>query len=95
MPFKLSLFSSINNVGSDGFYPLFSALSDEQSKVNEVNFNCLKMFNDLFHKTALYIIDNNVKIPGTIKGKDIHIIKIKNLEQVDDEEEFIELIQDS
>ena len=95
VPFKLSLFSSIDKVGSDGFYPLFSALSDEQNKLNEVNFNCLKMFNDLFHKTALYIVDNSVRIPGTIKGKDIHIIKIKNLEQVDDEEEFIELIQDS
>jgi predicted transcriptional regulator len=95
VPFKLSLFSSIEKAGSDGFYPLFSALSDEHNKVNEVNFNCLKMFNDLFHKTALYIVDNSVRIPGTIKGKDIHIIKIKNLEQVDDEEEFIELIQDS
>ena len=95
VPFKLSLFSSIDKIGSDGFYPLFSALSDEQKKVNEVNFNCLKMFNYLFHKTALYIVDNSVRIPGTIKGKDIHIIKIKNLEQVDDEEEFIELIQDS
>ena len=53
------------------------------------------MFNDLFHKTALYIIDNSVKVPGVIKGKDIHIVKIKNLEEVDDEEEFIELIQES
>ena len=95
IPFKLSLFSSIDKIESRGFYPLFSALSEEQGKVNEINYNCLKMFNDLFHKTALYIIDNNVKIPGTIKGKDIHIVKIKNLEEVDDEEEFIELIQDS
>lgn len=95
IPFKLSLFSSIDKIESRGFYPLFSALSEEQGKVNEINFNCLKMFNDLFHKTALYIIDNNVKIPGAIKGKDIHIVKIKNLEEVDDEEEFIELIQDS
>ena len=53
------------------------------------------MFNDLFHKTALYIVDNSVRIPGSIKGKEIHIVKIKNLEEVDDEEEFIELIQDS
>ncbi len=95
IPFKLSLFSHIDEVESDGFYPLFSALSEEQGKVNEMNFNCLKMFNDLFHKTALYIIDNNVRIPGSIKGKEIHIVKIKNLEEVDDEEEFIELIQDS
>jgi putative transcriptional regulator len=95
IPFKLSLFSSIDKRESDGFYPLFSALSEEKSKLNEINFNCLKMFNDLFHKTALYIIDNNVKIPGAIKGRDIHIVKIKNLEEVDDEEEFIELIQES
>jgi putative transcriptional regulator len=95
IPFKLSLFSSIDNAESGGFYPLFSALSEEQSKVNEANINCLKMFNDLFHKTALYIVDNSVRIPGSIKGKEIHIVKIKNLEEVDDEEEFIELIQDS
>ncbi|MFW9867240.1 MAG: helix-turn-helix domain-containing protein [Candidatus Thorarchaeota archaeon] len=95
IPFKLSLFSSFNKGESDNFYPLFSAVSEEQGNVNEMNFNCLKMFNDLFHKTALYIIDNNIKIPGSIKGKDIHIVKIKNLEEVDDEEEFIELIQES
>ena len=95
IPFKLSLFPSTDNAESGGFYPLFSALSEEQGKVNEMNFNCLKMFNDLFHKTALYIVDNSVRIPGSIKGKEIHIVKIKNLEEVDDEEEFIELIQDS
>ena len=53
------------------------------------------MFNELFHKTALYIIDNSIKIPSELTSKDIHIVKIKNLEQVDDEEDFIELIQDS
>ena len=95
IPFKVSLFSSLENGESGGFYPLFSAISEEKSKVIENNINCLKMFNELFHKTALYIIDNNVKIPGLITSKDIHIVKIKNLEQVDDEEEFIELIQDS
>ncbi|MFW9943157.1 MAG: helix-turn-helix domain-containing protein [Candidatus Thorarchaeota archaeon] len=95
IPFKLSLFSSKDKTECGDFYPLFSALSEDQAKVNKMNFNCLKMFNDLFHKTALYIIDNNVRIPGSIKGKEIHIVKIKNLEEVDDEEEFIELIQDS
>ncbi|MFX0083120.1 MAG: helix-turn-helix domain-containing protein [Candidatus Hodarchaeota archaeon] len=95
IPFKLSLFSSKDGAESDGFYPLFSALSEEQSKVSKANINCLKMFNDLFHKTALYIVDNSVRIPGSMKGKEIHIVKIKSLEEVDDEEEFIELIQDS
>ncbi|MHA2394151.1 MAG: helix-turn-helix domain-containing protein [Promethearchaeota archaeon] len=95
MPFKVSLFSSLDNIEKDGFYPLFSAISEEQKKINEMNINCLKMFNDLFHKTALYIINNNIRIPGAVKRDDIHVVKIKKLEEVDDEEEFIELIQDS
>ena len=95
VPFKLSLFSSLDQNDKGGFYPLFSNISEEQSNVNEMNFNTLKMFNDLFHKTALYIIDNNIKIPEATKRNDIRIVKIKNLEKVDDEEEFIDLIQDS
>jgi len=95
VPFKLSLFSSLDQIEKGGFYPLFSNISDEQKNVNEMNFNSLKMFNDLFHKTALYIIDNNIRIPGLTQRNDIHIVKIKNLEEVNDEEEFIDLIQDS
>ena len=94
-PFKLSLFSSLDQIEKGGFYPLFSNISDEQRNVNEMKFNSLKMFNDLFHKTALYIIDNNIRIPGATKRNDIHIVKIKSLEEVNDEEEFIDLIQDS
>ena len=95
VPFKLSLFSSPDQIEKGGFYPLFSNISDNQSNMNEMNFNILKMFNDLFHKTALYIIDNNIRIPGATQRKDIHVVKIKNLEEVNDEEEFIDLIQDS
>jgi predicted transcriptional regulator len=95
VPFKLSLFSSLDQIEKDGFYPLFSNISEEQSNINEMNFNSLKMFNDLFHKTALYIIDNNIRIPEATKRNDIHVVKIKNLELVNDEEEFIDLIQDS
>ena len=95
IPFKLSLFSSIDKIKEEGFYPLFSAISEEQNEISEMNFQCLKMFNELFHKTALFIINNNVRIPVSIKKNDIHIVKIKNLEEIDDEEEFIELIQES
>ena len=95
VPFKLSLFSSPDQIEKGGFYPLFSNISDNQSNMNEMNFNILKMFNDLFHKTALYIIDNNIRIPGATKRNDIHVVKIKSLEKVNDEEEFIDLIQDS
>ncbi|MFX1417380.1 MAG: helix-turn-helix domain-containing protein [Promethearchaeota archaeon] len=95
IPFKLSLYSHSDKIKFDGFYPLFSGISEEQGKINEMSFHCLKMFTDLFHKTSLFIIDNDIKIPEPFKKTNIPIVKIKNLEEVDDEEEFIELIQDS
>ena len=95
IPFKLSLFSSIEKIEQEGFYPLFSAISEEPTKINQMKFQCLKLFNELFHKTALFIVNNDVRIPVSIKKDDIHIVKIKNLEEIDDEEEFIELIQES
>ncbi|MFX1592346.1 MAG: helix-turn-helix domain-containing protein [Promethearchaeota archaeon] len=95
IPFKLSLYSQSDKIQLDGFYPLFSGITEEQGKINEMSFQCLKMFTDLFHKTSLFIIDNDIKIPEPFKKVKIPIVKIKNLERVDDEEEFIELIQDS
>ena len=53
------------------------------------------MFTEVFNKTSLFIIDNDIKIPEMMKKDKIPIVKIKNLEKVDDEEEFIELIQES
>ena len=95
IPFKLSLYSQSDKIKLDGFYPLFSGITEEQGKINDMSFQCLKMFTDLFHKTSLFIIDNDIKIPEPFKTAKIPIVKIKNLEKVDDEEEFIELIQDS
>ncbi|MFW9828826.1 MAG: helix-turn-helix domain-containing protein [Candidatus Thorarchaeota archaeon] len=95
IPFKLSLYSHSNKIKIEGFYPLFSAISEEQGKINEMSFQCLKMFTDLFQKNSFFIINNDIKIPETFKKINIPIIKIKNLEKVDDEEEFIELIQES
>ncbi|GAG60810.1 unnamed protein product, partial [marine sediment metagenome] len=48
---------------------------------------------DFFQKTSLYIVNNNIHIPDILKTDTIPILKIKSLEKVDDEEEFIELIQ--
>ena len=95
IPFKLSLYSTSDKIESEGFYPLFSGISEEQGKINEMSFKCLKMFTNLFHKTSLFIIDNGIKIPETFQKEKIPIVKIKKLEKVDDEEEFIELIQES
>jgi predicted transcriptional regulator len=53
------------------------------------------MFTDLFQKNALYIINNNVKVSEALKSAIIPIVKIKDLEEINDEEEFIELIHES
>ncbi|NVM34700.1 MAG: helix-turn-helix domain-containing protein [Candidatus Lokiarchaeota archaeon] len=95
IPFKLSLYSTSDKIESEGFYPLFSGISEEQGKINEMSFRCLKMFTELFHKTSLFIIDNGIKIPEAFQKDKIPIVKIKKLEKVDDEEEFIELIHES
>ncbi|MDX1798648.1 MAG: helix-turn-helix domain-containing protein [Candidatus Lokiarchaeia archaeon] len=95
VPFKLSLYSPSDEKRLNGFYPLFSGITEEQGKIKEMSFQCLRMFTDLFHKTSLFIIDNDIKIPEPFKKIKIPIVKIKNLEEVDNEQEFIELIQDS
>ncbi len=95
IPFKLSLYSISDSKKIKGFYPLFSGISEGQNKFNEMSFKCLKVFTNLFHKTSLFIVNNNIQIPEIFKTENIPIVKIKNLEKVDDEEEFIELIQES
>ena len=52
-------------VGS--FYPLFSGVSEEDKKMNELNFKCLKMFTELFHTNSLFIVNNDIKIPDSLK----------------------------
>ncbi|MBY9010822.1 MAG: helix-turn-helix domain-containing protein [Candidatus Lokiarchaeota archaeon] len=96
IPFKLSLYSKMPNEKEEhNFYPLFSGVSEEDKKINELSFKCLKMFTEVFHANSLFIINNNIKIPDSLKKIKIPIVKIRNLEKVDDEAEFIDLIQES
>ncbi|MHA1241817.1 MAG: hypothetical protein ACTSQU_13695, partial [Promethearchaeota archaeon] len=77
------------------FYPLFSGVSEENKKINELSFKCLKMFTELFHANSLFIVNNDIKIPDSLKNIKIPIVRIRKLEKVDDEAEFIDLIQES
>lgn len=93
IPFKLSLLSKLPNIqGQTSPYPLFSGVLEDQKNINEFAFLSLEMFKELFSQNALFIVSNNVKISET---SNIPIVSIKKLDKVDDEEEFIELIQDS
>ena len=95
LPFKFSIYSkNMEFKDKNAIYPLFSGISDEKKKTNELNIKCLKTFNNLFNKQALFIINNNIKVPDSEKDK-IPIVKIKQLEKIDDEDQFIELIQES
>jgi predicted transcriptional regulator len=96
IPFKLSLYSKMGNSEEEStVFPVFSGISDEEKKLNELNLRCLSLFKELFNKNTLFIINNDIKIPDSLKINKIPILKIKALEEVDDEEEFIDLIQES
>jgi predicted transcriptional regulator len=53
------------------------------------------MFKKLFHVNSLFIVNNDVKIPDSLRKIKVPIVKIRNLEKIDDEEEFIDLVQES
>jgi putative transcriptional regulator len=90
IPFKLSIYSQSKKKAN--FYPIFSGISEEQGKMPAKNLKCLKSFTRLFDKKALFIVGNNIKISESIKKNIVPIVKIKDLERLDDEEEFIDLI---
>ena len=96
IPFKLSLYSKISDENKErSVFPLFSGVSEEDKKINELSLNCLNMFNELFHVNSLFIVNNDTKIPDSLKKIKVPIVKIRNLEKIDDEEEFIDLVQES
>ena len=96
IPFKLSLYSKVSGENKErSVYPLFSGVSEEDKKINELSLNCLNMFNELFHINSLFIVNNDIKIPDSLRKIKVPIVKIRNLEKIDDEEEFIDLVQES
>ena len=96
IPFKLSLYSKVSDEKKErNVYPLFSGVSEENKKINELSLNCLNMFNKLFHVNSLFIVNNDIKIPDSLRKIKVPIVKIRNLEKIDDEEEFIDLVQES
>ncbi|MHA1459020.1 MAG: helix-turn-helix domain-containing protein [Promethearchaeota archaeon] len=96
IPFKLSLYSKVSDDNKErNVYPLFSGVSEEDKKINEQSLNCLNMFNKLFQVNSLFIVNNDTKIPDSLKKIKVPIVKIRNLEKIDDEEEFIDLVQES
>lgn len=97
VPFEISLSSKNYILGleeEENFYPLFSGVSEnENNKITKLNINNLMKFANLFHKNALFIVNNDFKIPDAFKKSEVPIIRIKNLENMDTKDEFIEIFK--
>ncbi len=100
VPFKLSLSSKnflLSEKYEDNFYPLFSGVSheNENDKITKININHLMKFAELFHKHALFIVNDDFKIPDIFKKIQIPIVKTKNLENMENEEDFVEIFKEN
>lgn len=95
VPFELALFSNDwKSIHKDNFYPLFSGVSEDRKKFTEILLNNLHLFSRLFNKRMLFIVNNEFKVPEKSYIQNIPFIKIKKLEKIDTEEEFVDLVQE-
>ncbi len=93
VPFNLSIYSKQDKIeGVNNFFPLFSGVSEEKSKLNELNIKLLMSFSKLLKKHALFIVNNDLKIPHDLENV-LPIVKIKSIEEIDTEADFIEFIR--
>lgn len=94
LPFELSI-SSNNYVlnADDEFYPVLSGLSEETTKVSKLNLQHLKSFAEIFHKNAFFIVNNDFKISDKKSG--VPVIKLKDLEKMDTEKDFVDLFEEN
>ena len=93
VPFKLSLFTGIKD-GQRDVYPVFSDITDENQKINKQQLEALSVFTNMLAKNAILIVDNTIRVPDSLIKNRISVIRVKKLEKIDSEEEFIAHIQD-
>jgi len=95
-PFEMLISSKDLDLNYEShFYPLFSEVSNIKEKLKKINLNYLRIFSKLFDKHSLWIIEDNLKVPKLFTKEKIPVIKIKHLEKMDDEKEFINFVQGS
>ncbi len=93
-PIDLSISSKTSAIEKgENFYPLFSGVSKETKKITKINLERLLKFANLFHKNALFIVGNEFKIPDLLLKYNVPILKVKSLENMDEEEDLIEFIK--
>ena len=96
VPFELSISSKnyVLNTG-DEFYPVLSGLSQENTKITKSSLDHLMSFAKIFHKNAFFIVSNDFKISDFFNTIRMPVIKLKDLEKIDTEEDFVELFEET
>ena len=96
VPFEISI-SSKNYLlnPEDDFYPVFSGLSEENTKVSKSNLQNLTTFAKIFHKNAFFIVNNDFKISDVFHKTGVQVVKLKELEKIDTEEDFVEFFEET
>ena len=92
-PFELSIHSkhfSPELKTDDDFYPLFSKISGDKNELSLKYF--IYMFTKLFPEKGIFIVDNDFKISDVFKQ--VPVLKISKIEELDSEDEFIELVKE-
>jgi len=93
VPFSLSLFSRGDNIeGDHQYFPLMSGLSEQKRKIDQYSFQFLQTISQLLKKHAVFIVDNEYKISDKLQ-QIIPVIKVKSLEEIDNESELVELVK--
>ncbi len=101
LPFEFSISSNnyVLNTG-DEFYPVLSGLSQDTTKVAKLNLHHLRSFAKFFHKNAFFIVNDDFKLSNhkirlTSDNIKVPVIKLKDLEKMDTEKDFVELFEES
>ncbi|MEJ2248318.1 MAG: helix-turn-helix domain-containing protein [Candidatus Lokiarchaeota archaeon] len=95
MPFDLSLISKSQKTEPfEGIYPVLSGISEEIKRITIKKLQSLCNFTQLFHRKGLFIVENDFKLPDNLDSQNIPFVKIKILEKIDDETEFINFIKE-
>jgi len=96
VPFELSISSNNYLLNENNeFYPIFSRLSEENTKVSKLNLEHLMSFAKVFHKNAFFIVSNDYKISDIFNTIGMPVIKLKDLEKIDTEDDFVELFEEN
>ena len=96
VPFEISISSKNYLLNSDDdFYPVFSGLSEENTKVSKSNLQNLTTFAKIFHKNAFFIVNNDFKISDIFNRTGVQVVKLKELEKIDTEEDFVEFFEET